>query len=304
MKQEPISELSSPNSYQYIVDPDDVRAALRAFAHQPIIGLDTETYWDRAARQNHISLLQLAAPTGEVLVIDALGAGLEEARSLIENPASPMAAHNARFDEGALRGAGFAPTGLIDTLRMARQTLSLSSFSLSSVAEHLFGLQLDKHYQQSNWRQRPLARAQLDYAAMDAEVALRVYQTLAERLKQEGRFTEALRLAQLDQASQRQSKAATRRAGIEFRPLTAEEHKLFERLRLWRRQLAERERIPAYLVCPDKTLEHLAIVHPQSLEELRDIFGLGPLKIARYGAEILAQLQVWSPESEVRSPEQ
>jgi ribonuclease D len=289
--------LSFPNSYQYVVDPDDVRAALGAFAHQPIIGLDTETYLDRAARQNRISLLQLAAPTGEVLVIDALGAGLEEVRSLIENPVLLMAAHNARFDQGVLRGAGFAPTGLIDTLRMARQILSLSSFTLSSVAEHLFGLQLDKHYQQSNWRQRPLARAQLDYAAMDAEVALRIYQTLAERLKQKGCLAEALRLAQLDQAAQRQSKAAARRGGIKLRPLTAEERKLFEQLRLWRRQLAERERIPAYLVCPDKTLEHLAIVRPQSLEELRDIFGLGPLKIARYGAELLAQLQVQGPES-------
>src|SRR5215510_2812997 len=61
-------------SYQYVIDPDDARAALAAFANQPVIGLDTETYWDYGARRNRLSLLQLAAPTGEVIVIDALTA--------------------------------------------------------------------------------------------------------------------------------------------------------------------------------------------------------------------------------------
>ena len=53
---------------------------------QPVIGLDTETYWDYGERLNRLSLLQLAAPTGEVIVIDALTAGIIEARALIENP--------------------------------------------------------------------------------------------------------------------------------------------------------------------------------------------------------------------------
>ncbi len=34
-----------------------------------------------------------------------------------------MVAHNARFDEGVLRGAGVMAAGLIDTLRMSRMAL-------------------------------------------------------------------------------------------------------------------------------------------------------------------------------------
>jgi hypothetical protein len=45
------------------------------------------------------------------------------------------------------------------------------------------------------------------------------------------------------------------------------------------------------MICPDKTLEHLAITRPRSLEHLAPIFGLGPLKIAKYGPELLAQLE-------------
>jgi ribonuclease D len=68
------------------------------------------------------------------------------------------------------RKAGFKPAGLIETLKLARRTLELRSFSLASVADHLCGVTLDKTYQRSNWRQRPLQRAQLDYAC-----ARRVY---------------------------------------------------------------------------------------------------------------------------------
>lgn len=282
--------------YQYLIDPDDARAALAAFADQPIIGLDTETFWDYGARQNHLSLLQLAAPTGEIIVIDGLTAGIEEARALIENPAAMMAAHNARFDDGVLRRAGFAVAGLVDTLRLARRTLRLRSFSLASVSEHLFGLALDKTYQRSDWRRRPLGREQLDYAALDAQVALRVYQELAARLGNAGRLGDELRRARIGfsaDAAEAHSRASVRskRQPVELNPLTAEERQIFERLKGWRRQLAKRERIPAHLVCPDKTLEHLAIVRPNTIDELPNIVGLGPAKIAKYGSELLDQIQ-------------
>ena len=108
-----------------------------------------------------------------------------------------MAAHNARFDEGVLRGAGFEVAGLVDTLRLARRTLRLRSFSLASVSEHLFGMQIDKTYQQSDWKRRPLSRAQLDYAALDARIALRVYQELSAKLEEAGQWEEELSRAKI-----------------------------------------------------------------------------------------------------------
>ncbi len=282
-------------SYQYVIDPDDARAALAAFADQPVIGLDTETYWDYGARQNRLSLLQLAAPTGEVVVIDALTASVEGARALIENPAAMMAAHNARFDEGVLRAAGFEVAGLVDTLRLARRTLRLRSFSLASVSDHLFGVALDKTYQQSDWRRRPLSRAQLDYAALDAQIALRVYQELSAQLQESGRLEEELLRAKIglspDEAEAlKRASARKKRQPESLRPLTADERLIVERLKRWRKQTAERERIPAYLVCHDRTLEHLAIVRPRTADELANVFGLGASKIAKYGTELLYQV--------------
>ena len=280
-------------AYQYLIDPDEARSALAVFTGQPIIGLDTETYWDFSTRQNRLSLLQLASPTGDVIVIDALAAGLEEARPLIENPSAMMAAHNAKFDDGVLRQAGFEVAGLVDTLRLSRRTLRLRSFSLASVSDHLFGFKLDKTYQQSDWRRRPLSREQLDYAALDAQIALQVFQELAERLEREGRLSEELHRARIvlpseDSASRQAPKI--KRPAIQLRPLTAEERRTFDKLREWRRQMAAQESIPVYMVCSDKTLEHLVIARPRTVEDLNGIFGLGGAKIGRYGAEMLNQL--------------
>src|SRR5262249_56518213 len=83
----------------------------------------------------------------------------------------------------------------------------------------------------------------------------------------------------------------SRRGPVELRPLTAEERQVIERLKRWRKRTAEQERIPAYLICHDRTLEHLAIVRPGTVEELANIFGLGAARIAKYGPELLNQLR-------------
>jgi ribonuclease D len=281
--------LNAPIPYRYLIDPEETRVMLAAFAQQEVIGLDTETYWDFRTQQNRLSLLQLAAPTGEVVVIDALAASVEAARPLIENPNVWMAAHNARFDDGVLRGWGFAPAGFVDTLRLARRTLRLRSFGLASVAEHLLGLTMDKSFQRSDWRRRPLSPAQLDYAALDAQVALQVYQQLTAQLHAQGRLELELRRARLKANGELEMaiKSPPRSTGPELRPLTVEERVMLERLRGWRKELADRERLPLYMICPDKTLEHLVITRPSVLNELNNIFGLGPARIAKYGEQLL-----------------
>lgn len=286
--------MRTPISYRYIVDPEDARATLAAFRDQPVIGLDTETFWDPSTRQNQLSLLQLAAPTGEIVVIDALTTSIEQARPLIELPEAMMAAHNARFDEGVLQTAGFAVAGLVDTLRLARRALRLQSFSLASVSAHLLGIPLDKTQQRSDWLRRPLSRIQLDYAALDAVIALKVFEELAVRLREEGRFEAELRRAKLgpraDPQEAREPKRL-RKPDLQLRPLTPDERRVAEALRLWRKARADRDRLPLYMIFPDKTIDHLAIERPRSLDDLTAIFGLGPARVAKFGAELLDVLQ-------------
>ncbi|HEY0386010.1 MAG TPA: HRDC domain-containing protein, partial [Pyrinomonadaceae bacterium] len=58
----------------------------------------------------------------------------------------------------------------------------------------------------------------------------------------------------------------------------------------WRLERARDERVPAYMICSDRTLEHLAMERPTTLEALNAIHGLGASKIAKFGAELLETL--------------
>lgn len=65
---------------------------------------------------------------------------------------------------------------------------------------------------------------------------------------------------------------------------------LFERLRTWRRETARQAQLPAYIVFPDATLKDIARRKPSDRDGLRSISGVGPLKMRRYGDEVLAIL--------------
>ncbi len=69
-----------------------------------------------------------------------------------------------------------------------------------------------------------------------------------------------------------------------------ETDELRERLRVWRSDTAKAAAVPAYVVFADRTLDALVQRRPTTLEALRDIPGLGPVKIGRYGADLLALL--------------
>jgi ribonuclease D len=56
--------------------------------------------------------------------------------------------------------------------------LPLRSLSLAALAEHFFGVKLDKTYQKADWGARPLSQEQLAYAASDTEWCRRIYDEL------------------------------------------------------------------------------------------------------------------------------
>jgi ribonuclease D len=210
-----------------------------------------------------------------------------------------MAAHNARFDEGMLIGAGLRPVAFVDTLRLARSALRLPSYSLAGVTAHLFGIELDKSFQKSNWRRRPLTRAQLDYAAMDAFITLRVYDELLRILAEQGKLELALRAATLTPPSGETTTTPRKRRAPQPppRPLTQEEKQAVAKLKKWRMAKAVESKLPAYMICPDRTLEHLVMERPATLEALNSIHGLGASKIARFGEELLDALKQSLPST-------
>jgi ATP-dependent DNA helicase RecQ len=93
-------------------------------------------------------------------------------------------------------------------------------------------------------------------------------------------------------ATQRQRRAESspypvaKRADDDREP-TPEEVDIFERLRAWRRVVANRQGIPPYMVFHDRTLWAIAKAHPRSEGDLSLIKGIGQSGLDKYGSDLL-----------------
>ena len=66
-----------------------------------------------------------------------------------------------------------------------------------------------------------------------------------------------------------------------------EEKELLSSLKSTRLQLAKKRRVPAYIIFPDATLHQMILHKPQTLEEMRQLNGVGPQKLDKYGEVFL-----------------
>jgi ATP-dependent DNA helicase RecQ len=86
------------------------------------------------------------------------------------------------------------------------------------------------------------------------------------------------------------AKVRTRRVKSSYPPLrelSEEEKRALLSLKKWRLERSFRQRIPAYMVCPDRTLEHLVIEKPRRVDELEAIHGLGPSRVVDFGRQLI-----------------
>ena len=70
--------------------------------------------------------------------------------------------------------------------------------------------------------------------------------------------------------------------------IAAADQPLYEALRIFRRDEAERQGVPAYVIFHDTTLMEIAARRPQRLNDLAAIQGVGQAKLQRYGEAVLA----------------
>ncbi len=75
-----------------------------------------------------------------------------------------------------------------------------------------------------------------------------------------------------------------------FRVEVADVPPAFAALRQWRLERAKADEVPAYVVFHNSTLVEIAERNPRTLRELAAVPGVGPTKLERYGAELLAAL--------------
>jgi ATP-dependent DNA helicase RecQ len=58
-------------------------------------------------------------------------------------------------------------------------------------------------------------------------------------------------------------------------------------LRAWRREQAQAAGLPSFFIFSDTVLREIAATVPESIAELRDVRGVGPEKLERFGAAVV-----------------
>ncbi|MES1023701.1 DNA helicase RecQ [Gloeocapsa sp. BRSZ] len=91
--------------------------------------------------------------------------------------------------------------------------------------------------------------------------------------------------------------ATPTRISDEDTPAAAEVELLFQRLRKLRKQMADEQGVPPYVIFADSTLRLMATQQPKSLAAFSQLSGVGSHKLARYGAQFLAEIQAYCEEA-------
>lgn len=77
---------------------------------------------------------------------------------------------------------------------------------------------------------------------------------------------------------------------------------LLELLKEWRRELAKRNQVPAFMILTDATLLDLCTRRPNSRSSLQSVTGIGERKADQYGTEILAVLESYNTGQRASTP--
>jgi ATP-dependent DNA helicase RecQ len=184
----------------------------------------------------------------------------------------------------AQRGERFGSAYIIEILRGAR-TQRLIDRGHQALSVYGIG----KHRSVSEWRllARSLLHQRLLDQSQDGYSVLSLNESSWQVLREQRAVTVAVAVTvNADQAPVRGATAAT-----------AEGNELFERLRKLRKQLADAQGLPPYVVFHDATLREMVARRPQTLGEFAGIRGVGEGKLARYGQQFIAALSETPPNA-------
>jgi ATP-dependent DNA helicase RecQ len=172
-------------------------------------------------------------------------------------------------------GFGFAATHVIDVLR-GKETEKSKKFGHEKLST--FGIGAD--LAEAEWRLVLRQLVALHLVEVDYETFNVLRLTEASRRVLKGEQPIELR--------RHTAKPARGKRKVAAGPaMSAPDTALFERLRLWRAEVAKTHGVPAYVVFHDGTLRSIAAARPQSLGALRGISGIGEKKLESYGAALV-----------------
>jgi ribonuclease D len=166
-----------------IETPAGLRKYLPVLKQEKVLGFDTETRPSfRKGKVNKISLVQFATPFHAFLFRISRLHLPDELISLFADDSIikvGAALHDDLIDLRKIRK--FKAGGFLD-LQKYVEAFGIESKGVAKLAGIVLGIKISKNQQLSNWDAEELSDAQLQYAATDAWVCLKIYKELQQYL--------------------------------------------------------------------------------------------------------------------------
>lgn len=268
-------------------------------------------YDSEFVRERHyypkLSLVQIADDSGQARIYDAMQPDHKSTppwNALLNHP-SPLIMHAGSQDLEMMRLYGQQlPQSIRDTQLGFAFLSPERTISFSALIRHYLGFTPNKSQTRSDWLQRPLDEAQLDYAANDVGLLLRIYPLLVADLQQAGRLAwwaeECARLLQNEADD-----VPFAWYHLRFAPqLRGQAIVIADILTRAREAVAQTYDKPRRVILPDKVLFDLALANIDSIEALAE--WLPAEHLLWHALPLLdhafADLSSYSPESIPRAP--
>jgi ATP-dependent DNA helicase RecQ len=176
-------------------------------------------------------------------------------------------------------GQRFGVNYLVDIL-LGKENERIQQFGHHRVSTYGIG----QEHSASEWRTlfRQLIARGLLAVDLEGYGGLRLTQASRPVLRGET----ALMLRKARKLSQRKPRERRERV-----PDTPIDEALWEALRSLRRELAEAQGVPAYIIFHDATLQEMAQRRPENLQQLAEVSGVGEHKLEAYGEAFLSCLR-------------
>ena len=278
---------------QLVTDPAALRELTIRLARAPRIALDTEAasfhrYADR------VYLVQVSSDHETALVDPLAVPDLSPLGTLLASDRVEVVIHDADYDLRILdRDYGFRARRVFDT-RVAAQLLGEPAVGLAALLEQYFGVSLDKKLQRADWSVRPLTPEMITYAAADTMYLPKLRDLLADRLDAAGRTAwaqeEFRHLEDVRWTAPPTEEGWLRLKGAKILPRRAQA--VLRALHGWREQTARALDRPPFRVIQNESLLAIARAVPRNQRELLAVRGLAASVARRYGAQLLAALEM------------
>ncbi len=288
-----------------VVDHDDRLAGLaERWLREPAVGLDTEFVRERTFFAR-LGLIQVADSEGCYLVDMVSIRDRAPLVAVVEASEVTKVFHSPSEDLEIFHNAlGCAPVPLFDCQVAATLCGLGGSLGYVHLVSRLFGVELGKGVQRSNWLRRPLSDEQVRYAGLDVAYLLPAHERLQARLRElgreswaEGEFDRFLRNAEA-RLDPEWSYSRLRRPGMSRRQLAT-----LQAVCEWREGRARRRDVPRGFVLKDETLVDVARRLPRTSEDLAPVRSLGPRQARRHGPKLLELVRGARSLPEDRLPE-